>query len=100
MDHLKIFSGRGNLGLAKLICEYIGMPLGKLKIDAFPDGELLVKLEEDVRGRDVFFIQPTCHPVNETFMELLIFLDCARRASAERITAVMPYFGYARQDRK
>jgi len=100
MSNLKIFAGQANEPLARKISDYLGMPLGRVKISAFPDGELLVKLEEDIRGRDVFIIQPTCHPVNETLMELVIFIDCARRASAERITAVMPYFGYARQDRK
>jgi len=100
IGNLKLFSGRSNLPLAQKISDYLGTPLGALKIAPFPDGELLVKLEEDVRGRDVFVIQPTCAPVNETLMELLIFIDSARRASAERITAVMPYFGYARQDRK
>jgi len=98
--HLKLFSGRSNPALAKRISDYLNIPLGRAKIQSFPDGELLVKLEEDVRGRDVFVIQPTANPVNESLMELLIFIDCARRASAERITAVIPYFGYARQDRK
>ncbi len=98
--NLKIFSGRSNSRLARSISEYLGTGLGKVTITPFPDGELLVKLDEDVRGRDVFIIQPTCAPVNESLMELLIFIDCARRASAERITAVVPYFGYARQDRK
>jgi ribose-phosphate pyrophosphokinase len=100
MGNLKIFSGRSNPQLAQKVSDYLGIPLGQLKTQPFPDGELLVKLEEDVRGRDVFFIQPTCTPVNESLMELLIFIDCARRASAERITAVLPYYGYARQDRK
>jgi len=98
--NLKIFSGRANPQLAQKISDYLGIPLGRAKIQSFPDGELMVKLEEDVRGRDVFVIQPTCSPVNEHLMELLIFIDCARRASAQRITAVVPYFGYARQDRK
>jgi len=100
MPNLKVFSGRANLPLARDITEYLGMPMGRCTIQPFPDGELFVRLDEDVRGRDVFVIQPTCRPVNESLMELLIFIDCARRASAERITAVMPYFGYARQDRK
>ena len=98
--NLKLFSGRANLPLAHKISDYLGVALGSAKIQSFPDGELLVKLEEDVRGRDVYVIQPTCYPVNEHLMELLIFIDCARRASAQRVTAVMPYFGYARQDRK
>jgi len=100
MTNLKIFAGTANAQLAREISEYLGIPLGARTISRFPDGELLVKLEEDVRGRDLFIIQPTCYPVNESTMELLILIDCARRASAERITAVMPYFGYARQDRK
>lgn len=99
-SNMKIFCGRANPRLAQSISDYLGSPLGKVTITPFPDGELIVKLDEDVRGRDVFIIQPTCSPVNESLMELLIFIDCARRASAERITAVIPYFGYARQDRK
>ncbi|HUS91662.1 MAG TPA: ribose-phosphate pyrophosphokinase [Phycisphaerae bacterium] len=100
VSNLKIFSGRAHRGLAESICEYLGVTLGQAQSAAFPDGELLVRIEEDVRGRDVFLIQPTCTSVNDSLMELLIFIDCARRASAERITAVIPYFGYARQDRK
>jgi ribose-phosphate pyrophosphokinase len=100
MGNLKIFGGRSNPHLAQKISDYLGIPLGAVKTNAFPDGELLIKLEDDVRGRDVFIIQPTCSPVNEALVELLIFIDCARRASADRITAVIPYFGYARQDRK
>ena len=98
--NLKIFGGRANTPLSERIADYLGIPLGSATISEFPDGELLVKLEEDVRGRDLFIIQSTCTPVNTNLMELLIFIDCARRASAERITAVVPYFGYARQDRK
>ncbi len=100
MSNLKLFAGRANEPLARSISEYLGVPLGKVNIQPFPDGELLVKIEEDIRGRDIFIIQPTCQPVNDSILELLIFIDCARRASAERITAVIPYFGYARQDRK
>jgi len=100
MTNLKIFGGRSNPALSQKISDYLGIPLGSAKITPFPDGELLVKLEEDVRGRDVFIIQSTCYPANESIMELLIFIDCARRASADRVTAVIPYFGYARQDRK
>ena len=99
-DDLKVFSGRGNPMLAQRICDHLGIPLGKVEVETFPDGELFVRLQDDVRGRDVFVIQPTCNPVNENLMELLIFMDCLRRASARRITAVLPYFGYARQDRK
>ncbi len=99
-SNLKLFAGRSNPDLARAISDYLGIRLGAAKIATFPDGEILVKLDEDVRGRDVFIIQPTCHPGEQTLMELLIFIDCARRASAERITAVVPYFGFARQDRK
>ena len=100
MDNIKIFSGRSHPELSRQIAEYLGLPLGRVTIEDFPDGETLVKLDEDVRGRDLFYVQSTCTPVNENLMELLIFIECARRASAKRITAVMPYFGYARQDRK
>lgn len=100
MNAMKLFSGRANPELAKRICDYIGLPLGRLTIGNFADGEISCKIDEDVRGRDVFLIQPTCPPVNENLMELLIMLDSFQRASAERITAVIPYFGYARQDRK
>ena len=100
MPNLRLFAGRSNMPLAEKISEYLGIELGNVKIEPFPDGELMIKLEEDVRGKDVFIIQSTCDPVNRSMMELLIFIDCARRASAERITAVIPYFGYARQDRK
>src|SRR5712672_3681391 len=97
---MKIFSGSANRELAQRICNYIGVPLGQATISAFPDGETYVKIEENIRGRDVFIVQPTCPPTNEHLMELLIMVDAARRASADRITAVIPYYGYARQDRK
>lgn len=100
MNDLKIFSGRANPKLAKRICDYLGLPLGAISIGNFPDGEISCKIDEDVRGRDVFLIQPTCPPVNENLMELLIMIESCKRASAERITAVVPYYGYARQDRK
>ncbi|MBX7166795.1 MAG: ribose-phosphate pyrophosphokinase [Pirellulales bacterium] len=100
MNDLKIFSGRANPELSSRICEYLGLPLGHISIGNFPDGEISCKIDEDVRGRDVFLVQPTCPPVNENLMELLIMIDSCRRASAERITAVIPYYGYARQDRK
>jgi ribose-phosphate pyrophosphokinase len=100
MNDLKIFSGRANLDLAKRICGYLGLPPGKISIGNFPDGEISCKIDEDIRGRDIFIIQPTCPPVNENIMELLIMIDSFKRASAYRVTAVMPYFGYARQDRK
>lgn len=99
-DNLKIFSGTGNPKLSEAVCKYLKMPIGGANVDKFPDGEKAIKLEDDVRGRDCFVIQSTCDPVDENLMELLIYLDCLKRASAERITAVIPYFGYARQDRK
>ena len=97
---LKVFSGRASRVLAERICRYLDLPLGQGHTDMFPDGELLVKIEEDVRGRDCFVVQSTYDPVNAHLMELLIYIDCLKRASAKRITAVLPYFGYARQDRK
>src|SRR4051812_22609596 len=97
---MKVFSGTANRELSQRICDYIGVPLGQATISSFPDGETYVKIEENIRGRDVFIIQPTCPPTNEHLMELLIMVDAARRASADRITAVIPFFGYARQDRK
>ena len=99
-NSLLVFSGNANKALAKKVCDYLSLPLGKIEISRFPDGEIDMKILEDVRGADVYVIQPTCPPVNENLMELLIMVDCLRRASAERITAVIPYFGYARQDRK
>lgn len=95
-----IFTGNANPELAKKICRHLKVKLGKALVGRFSDGEVRVKIEDNVRGRDVFVIQPTCPPVNENLMELLIMLDALRRASARRITAVIPYFGYARQDRK
>ncbi|MGA3164022.1 MAG: ribose-phosphate pyrophosphokinase [Verrucomicrobiota bacterium] len=97
---MKIFSGTANLPLAKAICKSIGMELGKCSITSFPDGETFVKIEENVRGQDVFVVQPTSPPTNHNLMELFIMIDALRRASAMRITAVLPYYGYARQDRK
>ena len=99
-DNLKIFSGSSNPALASDVCKYLGIPIGGVQIDRFPDGEKVIRVEDDVRGRDCFVVQSTCNPVDEHLMELLIYLDCLRRASASRITAVIPYFGYARQDRK
>jgi ribose-phosphate pyrophosphokinase len=99
-DGLKVFAGRSNEAFTKRVCDKIGIPVGQARVETFPDSEILVKLEEDVRGRDCFVVQSTCAPVNENLMELLIWIDCLKRASAERITAVIPYFGYARQDRK
>src|SRR5207302_10528482 len=97
---LKVFSGRANGRLSDRIAHCLGDPLGKITLQNFPDGEFLARIDEDVRGRDVFVVQPTCHPVNENIMELLIILDSLKRASATRITVVLPYYGYARQDRK
>jgi len=99
-ENLKVFTGGSNVALASAVCKYLGIPLGGAKIGSFPDGEKVIKLEDDVRGRDCFVVQSTCRPVDENLMELLIYLDCLRRASVRRITAVVPYFGYARQDRK
>ena len=99
-DGLKIFCGRASRDLTENICRYLDLPLGQGHTDMFPDGEIFVKVEEDVRGRNCFVVQSTYHPVNEHLMELLIYVDCLRRASARQITAVLPYFGYARQDRK
>ena len=97
---LKIFSGRANKPLAESIAKHLGVPLGNINLGNFPDGETTVRIDEDVRGRDVFIVQPTCPPVNENLMELLIILDAFKRASPARLTTVIPYFGYARQDRK
>src|SRR6201981_2170938 len=97
---LKVFSGRANIPLAEKIARHLGDTLGKMTLDNFPDGEISVRIEEDVRGRDIFLVQPTCPPVNENLMELLILLDSFKRASAARVTVVLPYYGYARQDRK
>lgn len=97
---MKIFTGTANPKLAQNIADSLGIPLGKAMVSRFPDGETAVKILENVRGRDVFIVQPTCHPPNETLMELLIMVDALRRASAARITAVIPFYGYARQDRK
>ena len=100
MYPIKISSGSANRPLADRVCQYLDQPMGKMIVQKFPDGESFCRIEEDVRGKDVFIIQPTCRPVNDTLMELLVMIDCCRRASADRITAVIPYFGYARQDRK
>jgi len=97
---LKVFSGKAHPALAREICGELGVPLGEAYVGRFPDGEVRLQILENVRGADVFLIQPTCRPVNENLVELLIMLDALRRASAFRVTAVMPYYGYARQDRK
>jgi ribose-phosphate pyrophosphokinase len=97
---MKIFSGRAHPELARKICQAVGVSLGDATVSSFPDGETKVKINENIRGRDIFIVQPTCPPTNQNLMELLILIDAFRRASAYRITAVIPYFGYARQDRK
>jgi len=97
---MKLISGTAHRALSERIAENLGQPLADVQVTAFPDGETFVKINENIRGEDVFIIQPSCPPTNHNIMELLIMVDAARRASAERITAVMPFFGYARQDRK
>src|ERR1700709_2728208 len=99
-SRLKIFSGSSNRALAGEICQCMGVPLGDATVNCFPDGETFVKINENIRGADVYLIQSTCPPTNHHLMELLIMIDAARRASAQRITAVIPFYGYARQDRK
>ena len=98
--NIKIFSGNSHPALAMQIASALGLPIGKAAISTFADGEISVSMSESVRGSDVFLVQSTCGPVNNNLMELLIMIDAFRRASAGRITAVIPYFGYARQDRK
>lgn len=100
IDNLKIFTGRAHPALAQSICKELSMPIGNAVVESFPDSETFVKIIDHIRGDDVFIIQPTSKPSNESVMELLIMIDAARRASAKRITAVLPFFGYARQDRK
>ena len=97
---IKVFAGNAHPVLAKEICRRLHIKLGRILVDRFPDGEVKVQIQENVRGSDVFVVQPTCRPVNENLVELLVILDALRRASAKRITAVIPYYGYARQDRK
>ena len=97
---MKVFTGNANPEIAQEICNYLDMPLSKAEVKQFSDGEISVEIGENVRGTDVFVIQPTCTPVNDHLMELVIMVDALRRASARRITAVLPYYGYARQDRK
>jgi ribose-phosphate pyrophosphokinase len=97
---LKLFSGNANRPLAEEISQYLRLPLGQADVDRFSDSEVFVQINENVRGADVFVIQPTCPPVNDTLMELLVMIDALKRASARRITAVLPYYGYGRQDRK
>jgi ribose-phosphate pyrophosphokinase len=99
-DKFKIFSGTANEALAEEVCHFLGMPRGQAQVTRFADGECYVQIQENVRGADVFVLQPTCRPVDGHLMELLLMIDALKRASARRITAVIPYFGYARQDRK
>jgi ribose-phosphate pyrophosphokinase len=100
LERIRVFSGNANIPLAQKMCENLGVTLGKANVSTFSDGETRVEINENVRGMDVFIIQSTCTPVNVTLMELLIMIDAMKRASADRITAVVPYYGYARQDRK
>jgi ribose-phosphate pyrophosphokinase len=100
LEKIRVFSGNANKELAKKICDVLGVSLGKANVSTFSDGETRVEIDENVRGMDVFIIQSTCPPVNVTLMELLIMIDAMKRASVDRITAVVPYYGYARQDRK
>jgi ribose-phosphate pyrophosphokinase len=97
---LKVFTGRANIALGEKIARHLGDSTGKITLANFPDGEISVRIDEDVRGRDIYLVQPTCPSVNDNLMELLVMIDAFKRASAARITAVMPYYGYARQDRK
>ena len=100
MDRLRVFTGNANPELAQKICKFLGVRLGKAGVSHFSDGEIQVEIDESVRGMDTFVVQPTCPPVNQNLMELLVMLDALKRASADRITVVIPYYGYARQDRK
>ncbi|MGC9973034.1 MAG: ribose-phosphate pyrophosphokinase-like domain-containing protein, partial [Bryobacteraceae bacterium] len=99
-DRIKIFTGNANPALAQEICDFLGLPLGLSSVKTFADGEIYLQIHENVRGADVFAVQPTSKPVDRNLMELLLMIDALRRASADRITAVLPYYGYARQDRK
>jgi ribose-phosphate pyrophosphokinase len=99
-DELEVFTGNSNVAVAKEVCEHLKVSLGEADVGRFPDGEVVVEIRENVRGGDCFVIQSTCSPPNDNLMELLLIMDALRRASAKRITAVLPYFGYSRQDRK
>jgi ribose-phosphate pyrophosphokinase len=99
-DNMTVFTGNANPALAELVVRHLGLPLGKATVGRFSDGEVMVEIMEHVRGKDVFILQPTCAPSNDNLMELLVMIDAARRSSARRITAVIPYYGYARQDRR
>ena len=100
MDELKVFSGNGHRALAESVCRYLDIPVGQAEVFKFANDNTFVRIQENVRQRDVFIIQPTCHPVNDNLMELLIMIDACKRASAGRITAVVPYYGYGRTDKK
>jgi len=100
MDGITIFSGNSNLKLVESICRYLELPLGGAKVKRFSDGEIQIEIHENIRSRDVFVIQSTCAPVNDNLVELLLMLDACKRSSAKRVTAVIPYYGYARQDKK
>ncbi|MFN7918741.1 MAG: ribose-phosphate pyrophosphokinase-like domain-containing protein [Bryobacteraceae bacterium] len=100
LDRLKVFSGNANPALASEICSHLGRKLGDASVRTFSDGEVYLQIQENVRGMDVFVVQPTCTPVDTNLFELLLMMDALKRASAARITAVRPYYGYARQDRK
>ena len=100
LDNMVVFTGNANPALTEAVVRHLGLPLGKAVIDRFSDGEVMVEIMEHVRGKDVFIVQPTCAPSNENVMELLVMLDAVKRSSARRITAVIPYYGYARQDRR
>jgi ribose-phosphate pyrophosphokinase len=99
-DNMTVFSGNANAALADLVVRHLGLPLGKAVVGRFSDGEVMVEIMEHVRGKDVFILQPTCGPSNDNLMELLVMIDAVKRSSARRITAVIPYYGYARQDRR
>lgn len=99
-ERIKIFTGNANPGLAREICEFLHLPLGASSVKTFADGEIYLQIQENVRGTDAFVVQPTCKPVDRNLMELLLIMDALKRASADRVTAVLPYYGYARQDRK
>jgi len=100
VDNMVVFTGNANPALAERVAQHLGIPLGKAQVGRFSDGETLVEIMDNVRGRDVFIMQPTCAPTNDNLMELLVMLDAVRRSSARRVTAVIPYYGYARQDRR
>ena len=100
LDNMLVFTGNANRDLSERVARHLGLPLGKAVIGSFSDGEVMVEIMEHVRGKDVFILQSTCAPSNDTLMELLVMIDALKRSSARRITAVMPYFGYARQDRR